>query len=142
VALTAPSENAGVPATTVGQPAGKIEQLKVIGGLVALGTGLFALLTVVIVALAVTPATTGGSIATAGVGVIGSIVGAYFGVKVGSDGTQAAISAQREEAVKAQVFAAHIQPQEADAALAQAASLIRAHRGLPGEPGGDPPPRG
>jgi hypothetical protein len=41
------------------------------------------------------------SIATAAFGVIGSVVGAYFGVKVGADGTQRALDAHKAEAARA-----------------------------------------
>jgi hypothetical protein len=112
---------------------GRIDRLKVIGGLVALSAGLFTLIVIVIVALAVKPDTTGGSIATSAIGVIGSIVGAYFGVKIGSDGTQAAVTAQKQEATKAQVFALHTPPESAGAALQQIEQMI----GLQA-----PPPKG
>lgn len=52
-------------------------------------------------------------VAAAAFTVIGSIVGAYFGVKVGADGTQKAVAAQRAEAARAQVFAAHLPPESA-----------------------------
>jgi hypothetical protein len=42
------------------------------------------------------------SIATAAFGVIGSVVGAYFGVKVGAEGTAKALDAHRAEAARAQ----------------------------------------
>jgi len=115
---------------------GKIEQLKIIGGLVALGVGLLALIIVVVVALLVKPDTTGGSIATAAIGVIGSIVGAYFGVKIGSDGTQSAVSAQQDEATKAQVFALHTPPEQAGAALAEIERLLAARKKSPGTTSG------
>ena len=66
------------------------------------------------------------SIATAAFGVIGSIVGAYFGVKIGTDGTQKAIAAQQVEATKAQAFAAHLPEEKADQILASAESLVGA----------------
>jgi hypothetical protein len=112
------------PVTPAGDSSGKLDQLKVIGGLVALGSGLLALVIVVIVALLVKPDTTGGSIATSAIGVIGSIVGAYFGVKIGSDGTQKAIDAQQQEATKAQVFALHTPPGEAEQVLQRTQEML------------------
>jgi len=103
---------------------GKIEQLKIIGGLVALGSGLVALVAVVIAAFIAKPDTTAGSIATSAIGVIGSIVGAYFGVKIGSDGTAKAVEGQKEEATKAQVFALHTPPEQAEAAMRDIHGLI------------------
>ena len=51
---------------------------------------------------------TASTVAGSAIGVIGSIVGAYLGLKLGGDQTRSAIEAQREEAVKAQVYAAHL----------------------------------
>jgi hypothetical protein len=92
----------------------KAESLKLIGGLIALGAGLLALGLI-----------TGGAlwsgtdnavkIATGAFGVIGTLVGAYFGQKVGSDGTKEAVARAGEEATKAQVYAAHLPPGEAAA---------------------------
>jgi hypothetical protein len=62
--------------------------------------------------------------------VIGTLVGAYFGVKIGTDQTKTAMeqtdrahSALREEAAKAQAFAAHVPPSEANRALRDAKDL-------------------
>jgi uncharacterized membrane protein YeaQ/YmgE (transglycosylase-associated protein family) len=106
-------------------PPGKADQLRLIAGLLALSAGLIALLVVVIVALITKPDTTGGAIATSAIGVIGSIVGAYFGVKIGSDGTKSAIEAQQKEATKAQVFALHTPSEQADAVVSQTERLMR-----------------
>ncbi len=103
---------------------GAIARLKIIGGLVALGAGLLTLVIVVIVALIVKPDTTGGSIATSAIGVVGSIVGAYFGIKIGSDGTAAAIAGQQKEAVKAQVLALHTPPEKAETVLKDIQGLL------------------
>jgi hypothetical protein len=93
------------------------------GGLVALAVGVIVVGLLAGGALIADPGNAA-SIATAAFGVIGSIVGAYFGVKIGSDGTQRAVQAQRDEATKAQVFAAHLQPEQADLALGQARALV------------------
>jgi hypothetical protein len=105
---------------------GKIEQLRIIGGLIALSAGLLSLIVVVIVALIVKPDTTGGSIATGAIGVIGSIVGAYFGVKIGTDGTKAAVSAQQDEATKAQVYALHTPSEKAGEVTDDIERLLKA----------------
>ncbi len=116
------------PATASG---GTADNLQVIAGLIAVCAGLVALVIVVIVALIVKPDTTGGSIATSATAVIGSIVGAYFGVKVGSEGTQKAVQAQQDEATKAQVFALHATPSDPSAVLNDAKALIAAQRRPP-----------
>ena len=126
--LVPKSPDSGAADPGGGEPAGAIEQLKIIGGLVALGTGLAALVLVVIVALLVKPDTTGGSVATSAIGVIGSIVGAYFGVKIGSDGTHDAIKAQQEEATAAHVSALHTPSEKADQVVAQTIELLTAKR--------------
>jgi hypothetical protein len=112
------------PSSGNGGSSGRIERLKIIGGLVALSAGLITLVVIVIVALLVKPDTTGGSIATSAIGVIGSIVGAYFGVKIGSDGTRSAVDAQKQEAIKAQVFALNTPPGAADTALQQIERML------------------
>lgn len=95
------------------------ESLRLIGGLIALGSGLFVIGAIAAVAIIANNGSAS-SIATGAFGVVGSIVGAYFGVKVGSDGTQAAVQGQREEAAKAQVFAAHLSDGKAEVAIQQA----------------------
>jgi hypothetical protein len=61
--------------------------------------------------------------------VIGSIVGAYLGVKLGGDQTRSAIEAQREEAVKAQVYAAHLPAGQAGEVVEMAMSGAEKVRG-------------
>jgi hypothetical protein len=97
--------------------------VKLVGGLVALAVGVVAVALLAGGALIAAPGDAA-TIATAAFGVIGSIVGAYFGVKIGTDGTQKAVQAHQDEATKAQVFAAHLQPDQADLALEQARALV------------------
>ena len=114
--------------------------IKVVGGLVAVLGGLFVVLVISVLAIAVVSGDTGqiATIAAASFGVVGTIVGAYFGVKVGTDQSQQAlrqtqhamgqtqdtIRAMREEASKAQAFAAHLPPPAASAAMRDARLLI------------------
>jgi hypothetical protein len=95
-----------------------------VGGLVALSVGVVAVGLLAGGALIADPSDAA-TIATAAFGVIGSIVGAYFGVKIGTDGTQRAVQAHQDEATKAQVFAAHLAPEKADMALEQARAMVR-----------------
>ena len=60
-------------------------------------------------------------------GVVGSIVGAYFGVKVGTDQTKTALQTAQQEsatkdrnAAKAQVYALHVAPGDAETVEAAA----------------------
>jgi hypothetical protein len=93
--------------------------LKLVGGLAALVAGLLVLGLVAVAALIADPSHAG-SIATAAFGVIGPIVAAYFGVKIGTDGTQKAIEAHQKEATKVQVMAAHLPVDKAQDVLREA----------------------
>jgi hypothetical protein len=100
---------------------GKAEALKTIGGLVAVGAGLLALIVIAIFGMAWAKSDTSSvvSIAAGAFGVIGTIVGAYFGVKVSSDGTQKAIDALKDAETKASTFAAHLEPDKASQAISE-----------------------
>jgi hypothetical protein len=106
------------------------QQVKEIGGLVAVIAGLLAVAGIAVGAL-IAGTQTAATVAGSGIAVVGSIVGAYLGVKIGTDQTQKAIQGQREEAAKGQVYAAHIDKEGAEkvASLAkQAAEAVRAGR--------------
>jgi hypothetical protein len=113
------------PGNPAAPPAGRSESLRLIGGLIAVVAGLAVLLVIAVVAMREVHANSESivSIATAAFGVVGSVVGAYFGVKVGSDGTQKAIAGMQGEAAKAQAFAAHLDPSQAAAAIQTAERL-------------------
>jgi len=106
-------------------PQTKSEGVKLIAGLVVVCVGLFALIVIALSAIVAVRKDSSQvvALATAAFGVIGAIVGAYFGLKIGSDGTQTAISGMRDEASKAQAFAAHVPIADAEAAIASAAGL-------------------
>lgn len=113
----------------------KSESIKLIGGLVALGSGLLVLGLIAGGALSVGTATAE-KIAIGAFGVIGTLVGAYFGQKIGSDGTKDATERADKEATKAQIYAAHLPEGEAS-------EIVRlAHRAATGEdlPLPAPPP--
>ena len=99
------------------------EGIKVIGGLVVVCTGLVVLGAIAITGMILVEGNDVVAVATSAFGIIGSVVGAYFGVKIGTDGTQAAVAGLRDEAAKAQAFAAHIPREDADAAISAAQSL-------------------
>jgi hypothetical protein len=141
---SAPSEADTGPIPCPSPSSGKAEQLKIIGGLLALVAGLLALLFVL--GLARWQSVTAGQftqLATTVIGVVGSIVGAYFGVKIGTDGTNKALEAQRQESARAQIFAAHVPPDLAATALKRAfpvvaqADIVSA---TPENAGSEPPP--
>jgi hypothetical protein len=99
------------------------EGIKVIGGLVVVCTGLVILGAIAITAMILVEGNDVVAVATSAFGIIGSVVGAYFGVKIGTDGTQVAVAGLKDEASKAQAFAAHIPHEDAEAAISQAQSL-------------------
>ncbi len=88
------------------------ESIKLIGGLVALGSGLLVLALIAGGAL-ISGTATAEKIAIGAFGVIGTLVGAYFGQKIGSDGSKEATERATQEATKAQIYAAHLPPSEA-----------------------------
>lgn len=101
------------------------EKIKTIGGLVAVIVGAVSVGAIAIIAL-VKDTTTASTIASSAGGVIATIVGAYFGVKVGTDQSRAAIEGQQAEAAKAQVYAAHLPPEQAAGIVQVAEDAARA----------------
>jgi uncharacterized protein YacL len=91
------------------EPAGEsfTAKVKTIGGLVAVGLGLLVVGVIAVVAL-IKDTSTASTIASSAIGVVATIVGAYFGVKVGTDQSKTAMDNQKAEAAKAQVYAAHL----------------------------------
>lgn len=87
-----------------GRISSSIAALKLIGGLVALFFGLLAIVVIVLLALLIAPSDSTG-VATAAITASGTMVGAYFGVKIGTDGTRKTIDAMRQESAKAQAYA-------------------------------------
>jgi phosphotransferase system glucose/maltose/N-acetylglucosamine-specific IIC component len=112
----------------------------VIAGLLALAVGVGGLLAIVGLSLLLEPEEPVAQIVSGAVSAIASIVAAYFGIKLGNDNTAAqqqqtrqAIQAQREEATKAQAFAAVLPPEEGRQVLTE----LR----LPGAPHGGTGPQ-
>lgn len=101
------------------------EALKTVAGLAAVMVGLAAVCVVAVVAMPlVSDSQNVVAIATGSFGVIGTMVGAYFGVKLGSDSTQRAVQGMQEEAAKAQAFAAYLPSDDADKAIERAGQLL------------------
>ena len=96
---------------------GFVDVVSACGAVLVVGIGLAFVFVTSIVALATVPADQKAAIVTAAFTVFGTIVGAYFGVKVGAAGKEKAEQARDAEAAKAQEFAAHLEPETATAAL-------------------------
>jgi hypothetical protein len=104
---------AGAPAGGSGAPAPTwSDDVKAIGGLLAVTIGALVVGAISIIAL-IKNTSTASTIASAASGVVATIDGAYFGVKVGADQSKAAIEGARAESAKAQVYAAHLPPGDA-----------------------------
>ena len=111
------------------------EKVKTIGGLVSVAVGVVAVGVIAIVALA-KDSSTSATIASSAGGVIATIVGAYFGVKVGTDQAKSTLEGQQEEAAKlhkgqlaeaakAQVYATHLPPEKAGEIMEMAEKAAR-----------------
>jgi len=100
------------------------ERLKLVGGLAAVVVGTIAVAVIAIVAI-VQNSGTSAQFASSTAGVIATIVGAYFGIKVGTDQTKTALEGQKAEAAKAQTFAAHVPEKDAPNILALAEKAAR-----------------
>lgn len=104
------------------------DKVKTIGGLVAVAVGVLVVGLIAVIAL-IKDSDTSATIASSAGGVIATVVGAYFGVKVGSDQSRTAVEAQKEEAAKAQIYAAHLPPEKAEEVIRQAGDAVGRIRG-------------
>jgi hypothetical protein len=100
------------------------DRLKTVAGLVAVVVGVVMVGLVAIVAM-LKGGENSATIASSAAAVIATIVGAYFGVKMGNDQTKDAAKSQKAEAAKAQVYAAHLPPDDAGDVLALAEAAAK-----------------
>jgi hypothetical protein len=99
---------------------GLVDLLAASGAIMVVGLGLAFVFVIAIVALGTVPDSQKAAVVTAAFTVLGTIVGAYFGVKVGAAGRERAESARDAEAVKVQELTARVNPETAVAALDRA----------------------
>jgi predicted ATP-grasp superfamily ATP-dependent carboligase len=118
-----------------GKPKDLAEKIKEVGGLVAVVVGVVAVAAIAGGAL-LADGDNGSAILGAAAAAIGSIVGAYFGVKVGTDQTkntakklQEESKKTQEESSKAQVFAAHLPKEDAKVVVDQVMNVAKAFGG-------------
>jgi hypothetical protein len=104
--------------------AGFVNFLQACGAIVVVGLGLLCTFVISLVSLTTVPGDQRAAVVTAAFTVLGTIVGAYFGVKVGSAGKDQAEKARDAEAARAQELAAHLDPVTAVTALDRAHSRI------------------
>jgi hypothetical protein len=125
----------------------KPSRLASVGGLVAVGMGVAAILLLALAAVFLlafklsSPTDAVVAVATGAFGVIGSVVGAYFGVKVGTDQSkpiaQAAASATEAAAAahaRSEAIALHVAPENADRAAHAANAAVSAMHAQPPAP--------
>lgn len=125
------------------------QDIQVIGGLTAVSLGLAVVLIIAMLAVVFvrTDATQVAIVAGSAFTVIGTLVGAYFGMKIGTDQTKAAMEqtdratkAMREEAAKAQAFASQVETgAAAEWALRAAHALAFGEELPPPTPQSSPP---
>jgi hypothetical protein len=84
------------------------------GGLVVVATGVIAVTIITSASLGSVAAEERATVATAAFTVLGTIVGAYFGVRVGARGKDEAVSARDVANAKVERLAAHVDTQKAD----------------------------
>jgi hypothetical protein len=87
------------------------------GGLVVVVVCVLAVMTITSTSMATVPEEQQATVAAAAFTVLGTIVGAYFGVRVGSHGKQEAETARAVSEAKVARLAAHVAPEEAVRAL-------------------------
>ncbi|HWO82949.1 MAG TPA: hypothetical protein VNM38_04065 [Solirubrobacterales bacterium] len=95
------------------------ERVKAAAGLTAVAIGVIVVGIIALAAISKNTQTAA-TIASAAGGVIATIVGAFFGVKIGSEQSKKAQDGLKEESAKAQIYAAYLPPAEADSVTTQA----------------------
>jgi len=110
---------------TASERASFVDVVSASGAILVVGLGLAFVFVIALVSLGTVPASQKAAVVTAAFTVLGTIVGAYFGVKVGSAGKERAESQRDAESVKVQELAARIDPETATAALASANRRLR-----------------
>jgi hypothetical protein len=96
---------------------GFMEAIATSGAIVVVGLGLAFVFVITLVSLGTVPDEQKAAIVTAAFTVLGTIVGAYFGVRVGAAGKGAAEKARDDEAIKVQELTARVDPVTAISAL-------------------------
>jgi hypothetical protein len=96
------------------------------GAILVVGLGLAFVFVITLVALGTVPDSQKAAVVTSGFTVLGTIVGAYFGLKAGSAGKDQAEAARDAEAIKVQELAARTDPATAKAAFAAADERVTA----------------
>jgi hypothetical protein len=94
------------------------DAIKTVGGLVALAVGIGAIIVIALAALFLISYTNAktdiiASIASSAFGVISAVVGAFFGIKIGTDQTKTLVEANQASQAKAETYALNVPSGEA-----------------------------
>jgi hypothetical protein len=114
---------------------GMIDVIGATGAVLVVALGLAFVFIVTLVSLGTLPDNQKAAVVTAAFTVFGTIVGAYFGVKVGAAGKEQAEAARHAATVKVEELAARADPRTVEQALDRAQERLAAER----RPGGVPP---
>jgi hypothetical protein len=89
------------------------------GGLVVVVVGVVAVMTITTASVATVPGEQAATVAAGAFTVLGTIVGAYFGVRVGAHGKQEAEAARAASEAKVARLALHVDKQDAGRVLGE-----------------------
>jgi hypothetical protein len=109
-----PAKNGGMAAGTVAVLRELEHLLSGAGGLVVVAIGVIAVMTITSTSLGSVAEEERATVATAAFTVLGTIVGAYFGVRVGARGKDEAEAARAVATAKVERLAAHVDTHKAD----------------------------
>ena len=99
------------------QPGGIVGVISAVGGVLVVALGLVFVFIIALVSLGTVPDDQKATVITAAFGVLGTVVGTYFGVRAGSAGRERAEAARDMETIKVQELAARMDHTSARAAL-------------------------
>jgi hypothetical protein len=99
------------------QPGGIVGVISALGGVLVVCLGLVFVFIIALVSLGTVPDDQNATVVTAAFGVLGTVVGTYFGVRAGSAGKERAEAARDLETIKVQELAARMDHTSARAAL-------------------------
>jgi hypothetical protein len=105
---------------------GMIEVIGATGAVLVVALGLAFVFIVTIVSLGTVPGNQKAAVVTAAFTVFGTIVGAYFGVKVGAAGKEQAEAARHAATLKVEELAARADPRTVEQALDKAQERLAA----------------
>jgi hypothetical protein len=99
------------------EPAGLVGVISAVGGVLVVTLGLAFVFIIALVSLGTVPDDQKATVVTAAFGVLGTVVGTYFGVRAGAAGKERAEAARDFESIKVQELAARMDHTQARAAL-------------------------